>query len=90
MIAAAEVSGSMSMMLQQLADYLDQEADTRSQVVGAMVYPGIIATMAVSVVIFLLIFVLPRFLVVFAGKEDLLPAPTKMIMALSSFLNAFI
>ena len=83
MIAAAEISGSMSAMLQQLVEYLDQEADTRNQVISAMVYPIIIATMAVTCVTFLLTFVLPRFLTVFAGKEHLLPAPTKLIMALS-------
>ncbi|KKK74433.1 hypothetical protein LCGC14_2883810, partial [marine sediment metagenome] len=81
MVAAAEISGSLSSMLQKLAEYLDQEAETRSQVVGAMVYPLIIAGMAVVTVLFMLIFVLPRFLLVFAGNEDMLPAPTKIIMA---------
>ena len=89
MIAAAEISGSLSSMLQQLAEYLDQEADTRSQVIGAMVYPIIIAAMAVFTTLFLLMFVLPRFLLVFAGKEDLLPLPTKMIMAASTFLRSY-
>ena len=89
MIAAAEVSGSMSAMLQQLVEYLDQEAQTRSQVIGAMVYPIIIAVMAVSTTIFLLTFVLPRFLIVFAGSEHLLPAPTKIIMALSGIMRGY-
>ena len=87
--AAAEISGSMSSMLQQLVDYLDQEAETRSQVISAMVYPGIIATMAVTCVTFLLTFVLPRFLKVFAGKEHLLPAPTKILMALSGIMSNY-
>ena len=89
MVAAAEISGSMSSMLQQLVEYLDQEAETRSQVISAMVYPGIIATMAVTCVTFLLTFVLPRFLTVFAGKEDLLPGPTKVIMALSGIMSNY-
>jgi type IV pilus assembly protein PilC len=89
MIAAAEISGSLSSMLQKLAEYLDQEAETRSQVKGAMVYPIIIAVMAVSVTIFLLCFVLPRFTAIFAGKEHLLPRPTKMLMATSAFLRHF-
>jgi type IV pilus assembly protein PilC len=89
MIAAAEISGSLSSMLQQLVGYLDQEADTRSQVVSAMVYPIIIGVMAVTCVTFLLTFVLPRFLVVFAGKEHLLPAPTKLIMAASGGLRHY-
>ncbi len=87
MVAAAEISGSLSMMLDRLVDYLADEAETRSQVIGAMVYPIIIATMAVTCVTFLLLFVLPRFLTVFAGKEHLLPITTKSIMAASNFMR---
>ena len=87
MVAAAEASGSLSDMLQKLAEYLDEEAETRSQVKSAMVYPVIIAVMAVSVTTFLLCFVLPRFLAIFRGKEHLLPAPTIVLMATSGFLR---
>jgi len=89
MVAAAEISGSLSSMLRKLAEYLDQEAETRSQIKGAMVYPIIIAVMAVSVTVFLLTFVLPRFTAIFAGKEHLLPGPTKALMATSYFLRTF-
>jgi len=89
MIAAAEVSGSLSAMLQKLAEYLDQEAQTRSQIKGACVYPIIIAAMAVLVTVFLLLFVLPRFTMIFAGKEHLLPAPTKILIASSVFLRGY-
>jgi len=89
MVAAAEISGSLSDMLQKLAEYLDQEASTRSQVVTAMVYPIIIAVMAVGVTIFMLCFVLPRFTAIFAGKEHLLPTSTKLLIATSNFLRAY-
>ena len=89
MIAAAEISGSLSDMMQKLAEYLDSEAETRSQVKGAMVYPVIIAVMAVSVTTFLLCFVLPKFTAIFAGKEQYLPAPTKILMASSAFLRGY-
>ncbi len=89
MVAAAEVSGSLSQMLQKLAEYLDSEAETHSQVKSAMVYPIIIATMAVAVTIFLLCFVLPRFTAIFAGKEHLLPKPTTILMATSAFLRNY-
>jgi type IV pilus assembly protein PilC len=88
-VAAAEASGSLSSMLQKLAEYLDSEAETRSQVKSAMVYPIIIAFMAVVVTIFLLCFVLPRFTAIFAGKEHLLPKPTKALMASSAFLRSY-
>jgi len=89
MIASAEISGAMSTMLPKLAEYLDREAETRSQIKGAMVYPAIIAVMAVIVTIFLLCFVLPRFTAIFAGKEQLLPRPTKILMATSAFLRGY-
>jgi len=87
MVAAAEASGSLSDMLQKLAEYLDQETETRSQVKGAMVYPAIIAVMAVSVTIFLLCFVLPKFTALFRGKEHLLPTPTILLMTMSAFMR---
>jgi len=89
MVGAAEISGSLSGMLQKLAEYLDSEAETRSQIRGAMIYPIIIAVMAVSVTVFLLCFVLPRFTAIFAGKEHLLPTPTKVLMASSALLRGY-
>ncbi len=89
MVAAAEISGSLSDMLQKLAEYLDEEAETRSQIRSAMVYPVIIAVMAISVTVFLLVFVLPRFTKIFMGKEHLLPGPTKILMASSSFVRGY-
>lgn len=86
MIKASELSGGFSRMLDRIASYLDQQIDTRNQVRGAMVYPGIIAFMAVSVTIFLLTWVLPKFTAIFKGKEALLPMPTKLLMAMSDFM----
>jgi len=56
---------------------------------GAMVYPLIIAFMAIVTTIFLLTFVLPKFTLLFAGKENLLPKPTKMLLAASAFLRGY-
>lgn len=89
MVAAAEISGSLSNMLQKLSEYLGQEAETKSQIKGAMVYPAIIAFMAISVTVFLLCFVLPKFMGIFAGKEHLLPRPTKILMGSSAFLRGY-
>jgi type IV pilus assembly protein PilC len=54
-------------------------------VIGASIYPGVIATMAIGVTVFLLTFVLPKFATVFKGKEAALPGPTKFLMGLSNF-----
>ncbi len=86
MVRASEMSGSFARMLDRIAAYLAQEIETRKMVLGASIYPGIIATMAISVTVFLLTFVLPRVAGVFKGKEDALPAPTRFLMGLSGFM----
>jgi len=86
MVRASEMSGSFSEMLDRIAAYLQQQMETRSMVIGAMIYPAIIAIMAIGVTIFLLTFVLPRFAAVFEGKESVMPWPTKFLMGLSGFM----
>lgn len=86
MVKASELSGGFAKMLDRIAVYLTQQIETVSMVRGAMIYPGIIGTMAIGTTIFLLTFVLPRFMVIFKGKEAVLPAPTKLLLAMSNFM----
>jgi type IV pilus assembly protein PilC len=86
MVRASEMSGSFSQMLERIASYLAQQIETRNMVIGAMIYPSVIGAMAVSVTIFLLTFVLPKFAAVFAGKESAMPWPTVFLMNLSAFM----
>ncbi|HUU60721.1 MAG TPA: type II secretion system F family protein, partial [Phycisphaerae bacterium] len=89
MIRAAELSGNLGAMLERISGYLAQQVETRNMVRGAMIYPAIIGVFAVGTVIFLLAWVLPRFTALFAGKESLLPTPTLVLMAASSFLRGY-
>jgi len=89
MVKASELSGGFSTMLNRIAEYLAQQIETASMVRGAMIYPGIIGTLAISTTIFLLKFVVPRFLVIFKGKEKALPAPTILLIHISNFLNDY-
>ncbi len=83
MVQASELSGSFGSMLDRIAEYQEQQIETQSQVKSAMVYPIIIAVMAVLTTVFMLTYVLPKFVVIFEGKEDMLPTPTKIILAIS-------
>src|SRR3954470_856092 len=89
MVKASELSGGFSKMLDKIAAYLSQQIETTSMVRGAMIYPGIIGTMAIGTTVFLLTFVLPRFMVIFKGKEAALPAPTKLLLAMSAFMTNY-
>lgn len=86
MVKASEMTGGLSRMLERIAGYLGQQIETVSMVRGAMIYPGIIGGLAVFTTIFLLTFVLPRFMTIFQGKEDALPLPTKFLLAASNFM----
>ncbi len=86
MVRASEMSGAFSTMLDRIAGYISQQLETRKMVIGASIYPGIIATMAIGVTVFLLTFVLPRFAGVFQGKESILPWPTKFLMGMSDWM----
>jgi type IV pilus assembly protein PilC len=89
MVKASELSGGFSKMLDRIAVYLTQQIETKSMVVGAMIYPGIIGTMAIATTVFLLTFVLPRFMTIFKGKEAALPGPTKLLLAISNFMTNY-
>lgn len=89
MVRASELSGSFGAMLERVADYLGQQIETRAQVRGAMIYPAIIGVMAVSTTVFLLTYVLPKFVQIFEGKEAMLPLPTKVVLATSHFMRAY-
>lgn len=88
MVRASEMSGSFSEMLERIAGYIGQQIETRKMVIGASIYPAIIGGMAVSVTVFLLTFVLPKFYTIFEGKEDVLPWATNFLMGLSRTLTS--
>jgi len=87
MVRASEMSGSFSEMLDRIGGYIAQQIETKKMVIGASIYPAIIGGMAVTVTIFLLTFVLPKFYTIFEGKEDVLPWATNFLMLLSKTLT---
>lgn len=89
MMRASEMTGGFSQMLERIAGYIRQQIETRKMVVGASIYPAIIGILAVSVTIFLLTFVLPKFYTIFEGKEDVLPWATTFLMTLSKGMVAY-
>lgn len=83
LVRAAEASGGLGSMLERIAGYLRKEMETRSRVRAAMAYPGVMLVMALGVTVFLLTYVLPRFTPIFQSRGMTLPAPTRVVMAVS-------
>ena len=86
LIRASEKSGMMARLLTRATAYLRDEQETLRKVKGALTYPAIMFSFAVTTTTFLLAFVLPRFTAIYANKKAALPGPTKMLMAISDFL----
>jgi type IV pilus assembly protein PilC len=83
LVRASEVSGTMGPMLRKLADYLVSQREMTKKVKGALIYPGFMFVMSVSVTIFLLTVVLPKFTAIFASRKAALPMPTQVLMGVS-------
>jgi type IV pilus assembly protein PilC len=89
MVSAGEASGSLDVVLRRLAEYQEKTEALRRKIVGAMAYPGVVATVAVGVTIIMLTFVVPTFAQMFTETGGTLPMPTQIVINLSNFLQKF-
>lgn len=87
LMQAAEASGMLDEMLARVAKDLARERKTVKQVKGAMTYPAIMFAVAVSAVLVIMLFVLPKFMPIFKAQGDRLPTPTKILLGISNFLQ---
>jgi type IV pilus assembly protein PilC len=87
MVAAGEAGGILDTILLRLAVFLEKADALRRKIKGAMVYPGVIMTVAVLAVAVLLIFVIPVFQEMFEGAGIALPGPTQFVIYLSEILQ---
>lgn len=86
---AGEKTGALGTMLRRAAGYLQTEYETTAKIRSAMIYPCVMLVMAVGVTIFLLTFVLPRFIPVFESRHVALPKITVITLAASDFLRTY-
>ncbi len=83
MVQAGEQAGIMDGILNRLAQYIEKAEKIKSQVKGAMVYPGVIICVAVLVISGILMFIIPKFESFFAASGKAPPALTMMVVNLS-------
>ncbi len=87
MLAVGEVSGTLEACLNRLYGYFKQESSLTAKFRTAMVYPSIVACLAVAIVTYLLIAVVPTFKGIFEGAGAALPAPTLALLSISDFMQ---
>jgi type IV pilus assembly protein PilC len=89
MVAAGEAGGILDTILLRLAVFLEKNDALRRKVKGAMIYPGVIMSVAVIAIGVLLLFVIPVFKEMFASVGMALPLPTRVVIMLSEFLQGY-
>jgi type II secretory pathway component PulF len=89
MVEAGETGGFLDLVLAQIADFQAREKEMRAKVLTAMFYPTILLTLALAVMVVLLVFIIPKFQLTFAGFGAKLPALTEAIIGLSHALRAY-
>lgn len=86
MVNAGETGGILDQVLLRLAEYIEKAAKLKAKIKGAMIYPGVVVTVAVAVIAVILIFVIPTFETMFRDFGGSLPAPTQFVINLSNFV----
>jgi len=87
MVNAGETGGVLDVVLNRLSEYIEKAANLKSKVKGAMIYPGVVAFVAVAVISIILIFVIPTFEQMFADFGSALPLPTLIVTNLSRWVK---
>ncbi|MBS0453632.1 MAG: type II secretion system inner membrane protein GspF [Proteobacteria bacterium] len=88
-VGAGEQSGSLALVLERLADDLEQRQALSQKLVGAALYPAIVTLVAIAIVIFLVSYVVPQVANVFAGTKRALPFLTVAMLALSDMVRNY-
>jgi type II secretory pathway component PulF len=89
MVQAGETGGFLDLVLGQIAEFQSREKELRAKVLTALLYPTILLVLALGVLVFLLVFFIPRFQAIFAGFGAALPLLTRMIVAASEVMRAY-
>ena len=88
-IGAGEQSGNLGLVLERLADDLEEQQALKSKLVGAALYPAIVTLVAISIVLFLVTYVVPQVAHVFASSKHALPILTVIMIGVSNFLRSY-
>jgi type IV pilus assembly protein PilC len=91
MVKAGELGGVLEIVLNRLAEYQEKAQKLKNKIVAAMVYPIIVMFIAMAIMVFLMLVIVPRFEQIFEdmlGSKDKLPGLTKMVIGFSRWMGA--
>lgn len=86
-VQAGETSGTMDKSLERLADQQEHDADQRSKIMGAMIYPAIVLVVIIAVVVFMLVTLIPEVVNMYNDLGKTLPVSTMILMNIVNFFG---
>jgi type II secretory pathway component PulF len=89
MVRAGEQSGALVDVLRRLAEHYERFAEVQQKFVAALIYPAIVASVGVIIIIFFMTFMLPKFMTIFQGLKVPLPWATRMLMGISNTFSTY-
>ena len=89
MVRAGEQSGALVDVLRRLSDHFNRFAEVQSKFKSALIYPAVVASVGIGIVIFFMTFMLPRFLTIFDGLKVPLPMATRVLVGISHMFSAY-
>jgi len=89
MIRAGEAGGVLDLILARLADYLEKSLRLKQKVIGALVYPAAVLTIAGGILAFILVYIIPRFEAMFREMGIALPFLTRLLIGLSMTVSTY-
>lgn len=85
MVKAGELGGVLELVLTRLAEYQEKAQKLKNKIVSAMVYPVIVMLIAVGILVFLMIFIVPKFKEMFTENDQTLPLISRVVFGASDF-----
>src|SRR6266700_3514959 len=89
MVRAGEAGGALEVILQRLADFKEKAQTLKRKIIGAMVYPVVVVSVAVLILTFIMIYIIPKFEKIFKDFKMKLPQLTEMLMATSRWFATY-
>ncbi|MBI3621921.1 MAG: type II secretion system inner membrane protein GspF [Nitrospirae bacterium] len=89
MVRSGEQSGTLGVMLLRLAEMLEYQARLRSRILAAVTYPVVLLVVSLSILFFLILFVMPQIAQVFTDVHQALPLPTQILLGTSQWLRDY-
>ncbi|MCP4020999.1 MAG: type II secretion system inner membrane protein GspF [Desulfobacteraceae bacterium] len=89
MVRAGESSGTLEIVLERLADFMEKKEDTKKKIQAALAYPVFMSLVGLGVLYILMAYVVPGIIDIFSDLNQNLPTPTRILISVSSFFESY-